>query len=283
MKRRLAVLLFATVAPCLLADAAAVSAQPAVTAPGVVAYSDMADLALAAQVAVVVTVTDTVKLKDADAIGVPPGFVRFYVGGDVTALLAGKGGISGHLNWIADVALTAANRPPKLKKAKLILLARPVAGKPSMLQLVAREGQITWTPEAEQRLRAILTQAVAADAPPRIIGVGHAFHVPGSIPGEGETQMFLKTADGRPVSLSVLRRPGEQPRWSVSLGEMVSDSAAAPQPDTLLWYRLACGLPATLPDDSVSDQAPEDAAAARADYAFVIGALGPCRSGAQSR
>src|SRR3546814_1145016 len=44
-----------------------------------------------------------------------------------------------------------------------------------------------------------LFRSVAADAPPVITGVGCAFHVPGSLPGEGETQIFLATADGSPV------------------------------------------------------------------------------------
>ena len=33
---------------------------------------------------------------------------------------------------------------------------------------------------------------------------GSRFHVAGSLPGEGETQIFVKTADGRPISLSIL-------------------------------------------------------------------------------
>src|SRR3546814_13668580 len=74
----------------------------------------------------------------------------------------------------------------------------------------------------------------------KITEVGDAFHVPGTIPGESETQIFLRTSDQRPVSLSVLRRPGEAPKWSVSLDEMVDESSAPAGRDTLLWYRLAC-------------------------------------------
>jgi hypothetical protein len=80
-------------------------------------------------------------------------------------------------------------------------------------------------------------------AAPRITGIGRAFHVPGNLPGESETQIFLQTADSRPVSLSVLRRPGETPRWAVALSEIVDEAAVPPAPGTLLWYRLACTLP----------------------------------------
>lgn len=258
--------------------ASAASAQ-VVTAPASatsIGYADLADLAFAGQVAAIVTVRDAVRLKDADAAGVAPGFVRFYVEGDVNALIAGKGGIPASISWIADVPMTSANRPPKLKKAKLILLARPVAGKPGVLQLVSKSAQLPWTPDTEQRLRAILSEANGPSAPPVVTGVGHAFHVAGSIPGEGETQIFLKTADNRPVSLNIQRHPGEDPRWTVSLGEIVDDAAAAPQKDTLLWYRLACALPASLPADALADQQPDDAQAAQADYKLVLDGLGPC-------
>lgn len=258
------------------APAASAQNTPSIAVASAPGYSDLADLALAASLAAVVTVHDAVRLKDADAAGVPPGMARFYLTGDVATLLAGAGGLPARVNWIADVPLVAPNRVPRLKKQKLLLLARQVPGKPDTLQLVARSGELAWSPDLEARVRAILAAKVAADAPPAIVGVGHAFHVAGSIPGEGETQIFLKTADGRPVSLSVLRRPGEQPRWSVSLAEMVDDSAAPPARDTLLWYRLACGLPATLPDEAVADQSPEDATQARADYRFVLDALGAC-------
>jgi hypothetical protein len=258
------------------ASAASAQSNTPPASPPEIGYADLADLAFAGQIAVIVTVHDTVHLKDADAAGVAPGFARFYIEGDVNALIAGQGGVPASVSWIADVPMTSANRLPKLKKAKLILLARPVPGKPGMLQLVSKTAQLTWTPDLEQRLRTILTQANDPSAPPVVTGIGHAFHVAGSIPGEGETQIFLKTADNRPVSLNIQRHPGEDPRWTVSLGEIVDDAAAAPQKDTLLWYRLACSLPAQLPADAVADQAPDDATAAQADYKLVLDGLGAC-------
>jgi hypothetical protein len=251
-------------------------AQPPSSAVSQPSYVELADFALAAQVVAVVTVDHAIRLKGGDAVNVPPGRVRFYLTGTVERLLAGRGGLPGTIDWIADVPLTASNRPPKLKKRRLVLLARAAAGRPGTLQLVARDAALDWTPEVEARLRAILTEAVSPSAAPAVTGIGHAFHVAGTIPGEGETQIFLRTADARPVSLSVVRRPGEQPRWSESLGELVDDNAVAPKPETLAWYRLACGLPRALPDEAVADQSPEDAEQARADYKFVLDRVGPC-------
>jgi hypothetical protein len=145
-----------------------------------------------------------------------------------------------------------------------------------MLRLVAPDAQIAFTPETAARLRAILRDATAPDAAPRITGIGRAFHVPGSLPGESETQIFLQTASNRPISLTILRRPGEQPRWSVALGEIVDEAAAAPAPDSFLWYRLACALPARLPAQSLSDADGDGASAIEADYSLVMADLGPC-------
>jgi hypothetical protein len=259
----------------LLAPAANGQTHDNSAAAAPLGYADLTDLALAAPVALVATVQDTVRLKGPDAVGVAPGFVRFYIQGEVTTLIAGKGGLPSGVSWLGDVPLVS-NRPPKLKNQRLILLARPTPGRPGVLQLLTKGSQFPWTPEMEQRLRTILTEANAASAPPTITGVGHAFHTAGSIPGEGETQIFLKTADNRPVSLDIQRHPGEDPRWAVSLGEIVDDSAGPPQRDTLLWYRLACGLPAQLPDDAVADQQPDDAQQAKADYKLVLDRLGAC-------
>jgi hypothetical protein len=264
------------VSALLLASAASASAATAPLTTSTLGYADLADLALAAPAVVVVTIHDTVRLKGPDAAGVPAGGARLYVDGDVTALIAGKGGLPARISWLVDVPLMDGNRVAKLKKQQVILFARAIPGKPGTLQLVARDAQLPWSPDLEGQVRAILTAAAAPNAPPVVTDVGHAFHVAGSIPGEGETQIFLKTADNRPVSLSILRRPGEQPRWSVALGEMVDDAAAAPPRDTLLWYRLACSLPPSLSDGAVADQQPEDAAAARSDYALVLSGLGKC-------
>jgi hypothetical protein len=126
------------------------------------------------------------------------------------------------------------------------------------------------------QVRSILTEAARPDAAPQIAGIGRAFHVPGSLPGESETQLFLRTADGRPVSLSVLRRPGELPRWAVSLSEIVDDAAAPPQRDTLLWYRLACTLPRLVPAHTLAESGVAETAAIQGDYRLVLEGLGPC-------
>ncbi|MHA6723684.1 hypothetical protein [Sphingomonas sp. RS2018] len=240
-------------------------------------YADIATRSLGAPAIVDAVVRDARRLKPAEAPGVAPGRVRYLVTADVSALIRGADGLAQRIFYLADVPLDARGKPPRLKKARVLLFARPVAGMAGDVQLTAPDGQLPWTPALDAMVRAIARDMVAPDAPPAITGVGNAFHVPGTLPGESETQIFLTTADARPVSLSILRRPGETTRWAVALSEIVDDAAAAPRRDTLLWYRLACGLPPALPDAAIATMPPEDGARAQEDYQFVRRSLGPCR------
>lgn len=256
-----------------LIPAAAESAAPTPAAE----YSDLAGLALAAPVVADMAIRAAARIKIAEAIGLAPGFARYYVTGEVVALIRGPAGLPVRLSWLADVPLDPRGRAvaPR-KKARVLLFARTLAGRPTELQLIRPDAQRVWTPDADRITRAVLTEALAADAPPVVTGVANAFFVPGALPGEGETQIFLQTAGGRPVSISVVSDAGGQRRWSVALSEVVDAAAPPPRRDTLLWYRLACALPATLTDAAAIDDEPGNADRARADYAYVIRALGPC-------
>lgn len=238
-------------------------------------YVELADMAFAAPQTIAATIADAIPVKGSAAGDVPAGKTRYYVQANTTALISGAG-VPSHVTYLVDLP-----NPPKgklkLKGVPVLLLAASTAN-PGELRLVGPRAQVPRTPENESRLRAILTAAVSPDAPPAITGITRAFHVAGTLPGESETQIFLRTADKRPISLSILRRPHEDPRWAVALSELVDDSAAPPKPDSLLWYRLACGLPRQLPDSAVAGLETGDAKAARDDYQVVLTGLGTCRS-----
>jgi len=242
-------------------------------------YADLADLVVQSPLIVDATIRSATRIKGAEAATVPAGHTRFYVEADVGTLIRGAGAIPARVGWLVDVAPDWRGRAPNLKKQRVLAFARPVTGRADQLQLVTPAAQRAWTPALDTLARRIAQDAAAPDAPPVITGVRSAFHVPGALPGEGETQIFLTTKEDRPAALSILRRPGETPRWSVALSEIIDDSAAAPARDTLLWYRLACALPATLPERAVANLSPTDARQASEDYAVVIAGLGPCRSG----
>ena len=240
-------------------------------------YADLADLALPVPIAAHVRVRDAIPLKGAQAAGVPAARTRFYVEADVVSLIRAPADLAPRIHYLADLPNGSDGGTAIKRKSEYLILASPGSrGDGSEVRLATADAHIPWTPELGTRIRALLREAVAQDAPPAITGIGSAFHVPGTLPGESETQLFLLAGPGRPVSLNILRRPGQFPQWAVALGEIVDESAAAPQPDSLLWYRLACGLPHTLPTASLAGANATAAAAIRSDYAFVLERLGPC-------
>lgn len=271
-----------TILACAILAARPLSAAAPPASPGVstenpgLSYADLADLALHADIVAGVTVAKAERLKGELAPGLAPGRARFLIQANTGMLLRGADGMPGSVSYIVDVPLNQAGRAPKLKKARFILIADRVPDHPLEIRLTSPYSQLDWTPLNESRLRTILTEAAAPSAPPLVTGVGNAFYVPGSIPGESESQIFLITSDGRPISLSILRRPGEQPRWGVALGDIIDENARAPARDTLLWYRLACFLPPHLPDRATAALSDKDASAVRDDYRFVLDQLGPC-------
>lgn len=253
------------------------STQSSAAAPTVLpGYATIAGQVIGAPAIIDARIRSATRIKGAEAANVPAGRARFYIEADVLALIRGANPLPARIGYVADVPLTARGREPKLKKQRVLLFARSVEGRPDQVQLTGLDGQRAWSAELDAQVRTITRDVIAADAPPAITGVGNAFHVPGSLPGEGETQVFLQTASNAPVSLQILRRPGEAPRWSVSLGDIVDESAGPPARDTLLWYRLACGLPRELPATSIESDDPTNATIAREDYAMVLQALGPC-------
>ena len=238
-------------------------------------YADLADLADHAPLVAKVDIRDAVRLKPEQAPGLRSGVARVYVKAKTRALLLGET-IGESASYLADVPLDSKAKLPKLKKTLALIFARPVAARPGELQLVSTAGQVAWSQPTEDRVRAILTELIAPGAPPRVTGVREVSFVPGNLIGEGETQIFLATEAGDPVSISVVHRPGEPRVWGVAFGEIVDQAALPPQRDTLAWYRLACFLPAGL--STATNLSGDDDAQRKAaeDYRYVRSQLGPC-------
>ncbi len=240
-------------------------------------YADLATLSDAAALVLKVQIRQQTALKPDRAPGVAPGFARLYIQAQTTALIAGRSSVGGTLAYLVDVSLDPKGKVPKLKKREFLLFAKPVAGRAGEVQLVAPGAQLAYTPALEARLRPILTELYSGEgAPPRITGISDALAVQGTLTGESETQIFLATENRSPVSITVLRRPGQRPQWGVSWGEIIDSAARPPAPETLRWYRLACSLPAQLPSNANLARDPAERRLAAGDYAYVREALGPC-------
>ncbi len=239
-------------------------------------YADLADLSTKASTIVHATVKRAVKINDERALSAPIGTQRYYVEAETNALIRGARGIPGTIRYVIDLPLDERGRAPKIKKKSFIVFARPNGRENGQLQLVAKDAQIMWTPLRDSRVKAIVREILSLNAAPGIERIGSAFHVPGTIIGEGETQIFMETDSNVPISISVLSRDGQRKTWAVSLGEIVDEAARAPAKNSLLWYRLACFLPDDLPYDSLDGQSPANADQARRDYQMVRRDLGPC-------
>jgi hypothetical protein len=267
--------------PLVFLSACALSAVPAVAQPSdgmaaVPTYADLVSLADSAPLAIKAEVRSLARVKDERAPGLAPAHGRFYVEARTISLLAGGPGIGQSLAYLVDLPLDSKGRPPRLKKEQVVLFARPVAGRPGELQLLNNHAQLPWSAALEARVRDILTELLSPDAPAAITGVRELLYVPGNLAGQGETQIFLATADRSAASITVRHQPGRGPVWGASFSELVADTDSPPEPETLVWYRLACALPDTPPASANVSGSAADRRQAAADYRTVLGHLGPC-------
>ena len=245
-------------------------------APPLATFADFAAFAEHADVVALVEVRDQARVEPERAPGLAAGQARLYLEARTQALLASRAALGESLAYLADVPLDAKGRAPKLRKQRFLIFADRVPGRPGTLSLVAPGAQVPATPETEQLARTVIAALAAADAPPSLTGVRDVMSVAGNLSGESETQLFLETATGMPVSLTVVRRPGMEPQWGVSWSEIVDQAARPPAPETIEWYRLACFLPPQLPRDAFLQDDRAARARAEADYAFIREQLGDC-------
>ncbi|MEP5936903.1 MAG: hypothetical protein ABJ239_01120 [Erythrobacter sp.] len=260
----------------LLTGGAAIAQDDQLPVQDSLTYADLVSLSDASDLVIHVEIRRQIEVEAERAPGLAAGFARLYIEARTLALVAGNVSVGESLKYLVDVPRDDRGKAPKLKKRDFLLFAKSVPGRPGEIQLVGSQGQFAYSPVLAARIRPILSDLLSPSAPPVIDGVRDALAVQGNLVGESETQIFLDTADGSPVSLSVLRRPGRPVVWGVSWGEIIDQAARAPEPQTLEWYRLACALPASLPGSAILSREPQARALAQSDYAAVMSQLGPC-------
>jgi hypothetical protein len=238
-------------------------------------YADLVDLTDSSTLVLRAEIRDAIVLPPERARDVKPGLARIYVEAVPLDTLRGAAPGVPLIRYLADVPLGPKGKLPPYKKLQVLLFARAVRGSPDV-QLVAPDAQIVWGADLDARVRSLVNELGASDAPPRLNGVTQALYEPGNLVGEGETQLFLSTVGGQPATITVQHRPNRPTNWSVSFSEVVNAQGRPPAPETLAWYRLACGLPRALPPGiNVSDNH-DDRLQAEVDYANVLHDLGLC-------
>ena len=239
-------------------------------------YADLADLADNAPLVMRAKIRKVAEIKTPRSTGATTGLARVYIEAVTENLFTGPAAVGESLRYLADIRRDAKGKLPKLTKQSVLLFARHVPGHPGELQLIAPDAQIPATPASEEVLRSILTELFAPGAPPRVTGVHEAIFVAGNLVGEGESQIFLTTANEEPAAITVRHQTGQLPKWSASFSEVVDSGGLPPRRDSLPWYRLACFLPAQLPAGVNVSAGTGDRSQAEADYRLVMADLGPC-------
>lgn len=205
----------ATLALMLLGSAdptrAAVDDRPRLAAPG--GFTELARLTLAAPTILVGKVHAVVRVGRRDAPGLAEGSRRYLVRADVVRAILAPGAVPSRVEYLWDAA---SPRRPAIDDAAVLLFLRPTPGFADRFQLVAEDGQVADTPSAETTVHRLAAEARDPTlAGRRVTGVTKAFTVPGSVPGEAETQIFLRTTGSEPISLVVVSRPGEPKRYKI--------------------------------------------------------------------
>jgi len=238
------------------------------------AWTDWADLALAAPVVLHVRANAIDRFSRREAPDVPSGEVRAVVRADLAAAIRAPGVLPAEAAWRWQGPADAKGRAPIAKGARYLLFAEPLSGgsDPAVqpLKLTGRHALQPWSAEGEAIVRDVLTQALGGEARAMLVtGVRDGFRTEGAVSGTSESQFFLDASDGLPLTLVVTRSPDAAPSVRAATGELV-DRAQPILPKTLLWRGLACGMPAALPPTLAAD------AGLAADYALARERIGPC-------
>ena len=262
----------------ILATFAPVAAQAQAPAPvpandRLASFADTAELALAAPVIVRGTIKKIARISGKAAPDVAAGRARLLVTLAVSNLLIAPAGIGATLQYLWDAPLDSRGRPPQARGMDVLAFVT-MPGADGSTRLASRRGQQAWDPALADRVRAVVSDQRAGKVP-AFRGVSNGFRADGTVPGESESQFFLTTADGKQATLVVQNRPGEVRRVLVARGDIIDESAERVLPGTLLWYRLACFLPANLPAAAGSGD-PALAPALAKDWRDALASLGPC-------
>ena len=261
------VLLLTAMSPALVASA---TLPPPAAAPATtLTYADLAELTLASPVIVRAAVVKAERLTGENAPGLAADRARLLVHARVVAAILAPDAVPAQLDYLLETPLDAKGKPPKLKDLPVLLFLRP-GERLGQFALASARAQQPDDAGTITTVRSILAEA-RTDLP-RVTGITSAFRVPGSLPGEAESQFFVSTADSRPISLVVLSRQGQERTLELALGDVIDEAAAGVKPRTMLWYRLACFLPQTLPASIGGD----DRAGLEDDYKFALGNIGKC-------
>lgn len=247
------------------------SVQPSAPSTGP-SYPDLVELSKRAGMVIKARVQTISRLDPAQVRNPTALNDRFYAEAQTEALIYGRQGIGASLRYLVDLP---ADRP-ELSGRDVLLFAWRVPDKAGDIKLVDPTAQVLWSPVQESRVRSILTELVVSGAPSPVTRVRELMFVPGTLAGQGQTQIFLDTKGGRSAAITVRHQPGSAPSWGVSFAQVAAGTGAPPPHDSLAWYSLACFLPAYPPAAANVSRSSARQEQALNDYRMVVTSLGTC-------
>lgn len=243
---------------------------------GLTSYDDIMSITLESELVVDIVARKIKKLPDSQTIGVRADRKRILIIGEVQSLIRGQKGLSSEIQFLYDAPIDSRGKIPKLKKKRFIAFGRHVTNRSDFIRLTHTASMLPYSDAINERVRSSIREAIAADAPQEIISVSSAFHSPGTIIGEGETQIFLETKFGQPMAISVTSKRGQNRRWSVSTSEVIDINATEPRRSSLLGYRLACSLPRSISPNIIEANNQSERQKLLSDYKLILDSVGPC-------
>ncbi len=239
-------------------------------------YDDIMSITLESELVVDIVARKIKKLPASQSVGVRPDRKRVLIIGEVQSLIRGKSGLNSEVRFLFDAPIDSRGKIPKLKKLRFIAFGRHVSGRNDFIRLTHTASMLRYSDSLNSRVRNSIREAIADNAPQKITSISSAFHSPGTIIGEGETQIFLNTEFGQPMAISVTSKRGQNRRWSVSTSEVIDINATEPRRSSLLGYRLACSLPRSLSPSLIESSNQNNREKLLSDYKLVIDSIGPC-------
>jgi hypothetical protein len=260
----------------LMAVLIALLAHPVPSIAQDASYARLARAYLSESFVAYVTVRGSKKLPKTIAPALP-GRAKFLVEADVIRVLKAPGVVNGRLTYVWEGPLDAKGKPPAFKKQDMLVFLRNLNDPAVPFQLAAPDKQVTWSAEAEGRLRAIAQEAQQASLRTiNLTGVQSAFTTEADTPYARLTQFLFASRDGQLIGVTVRVKP-DGTGDVISSSEEILGGGMRLQANTLMWYHLACTTPASLPADVLSDQPTDDERdIVVKDYATFRQALGGC-------
>ncbi len=234
-------------------------------------YAMLAKAALEAPVVAKIVVIKQ-KQPPKEQRSIVPGQTRLIIEADVLVVLKAPDLVPSRITYMWEGPLNPSGKQPNFKKLPFIVFLFPDSDRDVNYRLASESAQQSWSDPDEQTLRQIIKEAATnPTVAARMISSVRSGLVDTS---EDASDIINFIVDAKSGNSAVLSLQGDKILFTNSDG--IADGLPI-QPRTLTWYQLACGLPASLPDQVIEDQEnPDDANKLRGAYAKIHQQLGAC-------